>query len=71
MTHIACPEGSILRGGINEHTNACLAAFSYPDFTVGPGVSPDHASYRLRAVPPIGNWALQPSPCPEGMHLDF
>lgn len=49
MTHIACPEGSILRGGINEHTNACLAAFSYPDFTVGPGVSPDPAPNQALA----------------------
>ncbi len=32
-------------------------AFSYPDCTVGSGISPDPAQLRSRAIPPIGNWA--------------
>ncbi|GMR11419.1 MAG: hypothetical protein BMS9Abin28_2251 [Anaerolineae bacterium] len=36
---------------------AAHRAFSYPDYTVGSGVSPDPALLRSRALPPIGNWA--------------
>ncbi len=36
----------------------CLIVFSHPDYTVGPGTSPDPPLHnnRSRALPPIGNW---------------
>jgi hypothetical protein len=37
---------------------AAYRAFSYPDYTVGSGISPDPAQSRSRALPPIGNWAV-------------
>jgi len=30
-------------------------AFSHPDYTVGPGISPDLPPSGSRALPPIGN----------------
>lgn len=49
--------------------------FSYPDFTVGPGFTPDLPGFsRLAgsaicamALPPVGIW--RPSPCPEGVSV--
>src|SRR5581483_1014760 len=46
-----------------------IAVFSHPDYTVGPGTSPDPPllSNGSRALPPVGNWQRirVPSPCPE------
>jgi hypothetical protein len=32
-----------------------VSTFFLPDYTVGSGISPDHARLCSRAVPPIGN----------------
>jgi hypothetical protein len=54
------------------------ATFFHPDYTVGSGITPDHAFAEnsaparglagiMAGLPPIGNWAsVQPSPGPEG-----
>jgi len=55
------PEETHLRGTLaaaDDTTAVSQATFFYPDFTVGPGVSPDPAHSRSRALPPIGNWAV-------------
>jgi hypothetical protein len=50
-----------------------LATFFYPDYTVGPGVSPDHA-HQLALVGFTTDRELQQkqpcrSPCPEGLFI--
>jgi hypothetical protein len=56
---------------LSARGNVSCVTFFHPDYTVGPGVSPDLllSSYgrRSRALPPVGNQAPDaPSPCPEG-----
>ncbi len=48
----------------------CFAVqtFFLPDYTVGPGVSPDHAHSCSRALPPIGNWVADPHPAPKALY---
>jgi hypothetical protein len=43
-----------------DHWSQPDLTFSHPDFTVGSGISPDHApgiAERSRALPPVGNLA--------------
>jgi hypothetical protein len=42
------PENSERFRGANPHNpfQACVDTFFYPDYTVGSGVAPDHASYH-------------------------
>ncbi len=41
------------------HTGQLIYTFYHPDYTVGPGVPPDHASKDARGLlPPVGNCTL-------------
>jgi len=41
-------------------------AFSHPDYTVGFGVSPNHACVTLAGCTADRELGLKPSPCPKG-----
>jgi hypothetical protein len=61
--------GANAYGTLNRHVKK---AFYHPDYTVGPGVSPDPAPKRSRAIPPIRNWRLSsPHPAPKALHIDL
>jgi len=49
--------------------------FSYPDFTVGSGFTPDHASIGMLAglgiLPFTAGRELPRSPCPEGISIFY
>jgi len=70
---VALPRQAIFALHARSSANATLT-FYHPDYTVGPGFSPDPAlrlAGSIYIIPPIGNWHLAimdpcTSPCPEG-----
>jgi hypothetical protein len=60
-----------LRGGISEHAYACLAAFFHPDYTVGPGVAPDRASWTLAGFTADRELGFSTLTLPRRHALDF
>jgi|GEM_PF-5429381 len=67
--HNKNPENKVRFGGVNQHRDQMVLSFTffYPDYTVGSGITPDHARFLRYPFPKKeivtaqrGSWALPP-----------